>query len=136
VDDGTLCVRVGEGPGLSRFKTIFIYFHKGACNAIFLGLLLLMEVNGMKKSPMRRAREKAGLTLAAVSIGTGIPFSTIQAYEQGVGAGFSVEGKEKIAAFLGADFFILWPEERERMSLAFKAGMAAARKERRMKEKK
>jgi len=83
----------------------------------------------MKKSPMRRAREKAGLTLAQVSAGTGIAYSTTQAYEQGVGAGFSVEGKAKIAAFLGADFFTLWPEERERMSLAFKAGMAAARKE-------
>jgi len=88
----------------------------------------------MKKSPMRRAREKAGLTLAQVSTGTGLAYSTTQAYEQGVGAGFSIEGKEKIAAFLGADFFLIWPEERERMKLAFKAGMEEAR--RRAKEKK
>jgi transcriptional regulator with XRE-family HTH domain len=83
----------------------------------------------MKKSPMRRAREAAGLTLEKIAIETGIAFSTIQALESGRGSGYSVEAKEKIAAFLGADFFTLWPEEKERMKLAFKAGMAAARKE-------
>lgn len=83
----------------------------------------------MKKSPMRRAREKAGLTLEKIAIETGISYATVQAYESGRGVGYSVEGKEKIAAFLGADFFTLWPEERERMKQAFKAGMAAARKE-------
>jgi len=90
----------------------------------------------MKKSPMRRAREKAGLTLEKIAIETGVNYASVQALESGRGAGYSVVAKEKIAAFLGADFFTLWPEERERMSLAFKAGMAAARKERRMKEKK
>jgi len=68
----------------------------------------------MNKSPMRRAREKAGLTLAAVSAGTGIPFSTVQAFEQGLGAGFSVERKAKLAAFLGEPFFSLWPEEKQK----------------------
>lgn len=82
----------------------------------------------MKKSPMRRAREKAGLTLEKVATETGIAFSTVQAYETGRGAGYSIEGKEKIAALLGADFFTMWPEERERMKLAFKAGMEEARK--------
>jgi len=88
----------------------------------------------MKKSPMRRAREKAGLTLEKIAIETGIAYSTIQSYESGRGVGYSAEGKAKIAAFLDVDFFTLWPEERERMSLAFKAGMAEAR--RRAKEKK
>ena len=82
----------------------------------------------MKKSPMRRARENAGLTLEKIAIETGIAYATVQALESGRGAGYSVASKEKIAAFLGADFFTLWPEERERMSLAFKAGMAAARR--------
>ena len=83
----------------------------------------------MKKSPMRRARENAGLTLEKIAIETGIAYATVQALESGRGAGYSVTAKEKIAACLAMDFFTLWPEERERMSLAFKAGMAAARKE-------
>lgn len=86
-------------------------------------------MNEKKKSPMRKAREKAGLTLEKVAIETGIAFTTVQAYESGRGVGYSVEGKAKIAAFLKEPFFDLWPEERERMKLAFKAGMAAARKE-------
>jgi len=63
---------------------------------------------------MRRAREKAGLTLEQIATGTGIPFTTVQAYESGRGAGFSVERKAKIAAFLNEPFFSLWPEEREK----------------------
>jgi transcriptional regulator with XRE-family HTH domain len=88
----------------------------------------------MKKSPMRRAREKAGLTLEKIAIETGIAYATVQALESGRGAGYSVAAKEKIAAHLGADFFTIWPEERERMKLAFKAGMAAARRKAKGKE--
>jgi transcriptional regulator with XRE-family HTH domain len=89
----------------------------------------------MKKSPMRRARENAGLTIEKIAIETGIAYATVQALESGRGAGYSVVSKEKIAAFLCMDFFTLWPEERERMSLAFKAGMAAAQRKAKGKER-
>ena len=71
-------------------------------------------------SPMRRAREKAGLTLERVAIETGIPYSTVQGLEAGRGAGWSVEFKQKIAAFLGVPFSSLWPEEREKIERAQK----------------
>jgi len=64
---------------------------------------------------MRRVRDKAGLTLEQVSAGTGIPYSTIQAFESGRGVGYSIEQKGKIADFLGVPFFSLWPEERKRI---------------------
>ena len=69
----------------------------------------------MKKTPIRRARERAGLTITQVSNGTGIPYSTIQAFEIGRGRGFSIERKAKIAAFLGVPFSSLWPEEKEKV---------------------
>lgn len=69
----------------------------------------------MNKTPMRRAREKAGLTLAQVSAGTDIPFSTVQAFEAGRGPAWSIERKMKIADFLKVPFDELWPEVQERM---------------------
>ena len=75
----------------------------------------MIEVNKMTKTPMRRARQKAGLTIEQVSVGTGIPYSTIYAFEIGRGRGFSIERKAKIAAFLGVSFSSLWPEEKEKV---------------------
>lgn len=73
----------------------------------------------MNKSPMRRARERQGLTLEKIAIETGLAYTTVQGYESGRGAGYSVEGKAKIADFLKEPFFSLWPEEREKMRPAF-----------------
>jgi len=73
-----------------------------------------------KKTPMRQAREKAGLTLEKVAIATGIPFSTVQGFEAGRGATWSMERKKKIAAFLAVPFSSLWPEEKEKIEQAKK----------------
>ena len=64
---------------------------------------------------MRRAREKAGLTLEQIAAGTGIPYSTVQAFESGRGGGYSIEQKGKIADFLSLPFLSLWPEELKRI---------------------
>jgi len=72
-------------------------------------------MNNTKKTPMKRAREEAGLTLEQVSAGTGIPFTTIHAFESGRAVGWSLERKKKIATFLKVPFFSLWPEEQKKL---------------------
>ena len=72
------------------------------------------------KTPMRRAREKAGLTLGQVSAGTGIPLSTVYTLDIGLGQEYSIERKAKIAAFLGVSFSSLWPEEGKKIKQAQK----------------
>jgi len=63
------------------------------------------------ESPMRKKRKELGLKIQEVADGTGLKYSTVQFLDSGHGADFSLDFKKKIAAFLGADFFSLWPEE-------------------------
>ena len=69
-----------------------------------------------RKKPitLRALREARGLTLQAVAMATGIPYSTVQAIESGRGAGFSLETKQRLAAFFGVPVASLFSEEKER----------------------
>ena len=69
-------------------------------------------------SEMRKRRKAAKLTLIELARRSGVNYSTAQAIEAGRVKNSNIKYKEAIAKALGvsgADFFKLWPEERERI---------------------
>lgn len=80
--------------------------------------IISSDANGgmeMKKLSLHDLRKKAGFTLEEVSQKSGVPYSTVRALEIGMGKGFSLNIKRKIADVFHVEVLKLFPEEMEKI---------------------